>query len=45
MLPLHLYQALSAMAAAEERTIAGHVRWMVRQRAEESGLLSMWDES
>jgi hypothetical protein len=44
-LSVNLYNALAEMAAAEERSIAGHVRWMVKQRAEEAGLLSVWDES
>jgi hypothetical protein len=43
-LPRTLYKALVAMAAADERSVAGQIRWMVRQRAEEAGLLSMWEE-
>jgi hypothetical protein len=42
-LPLNVYNALVALAAADERSIAGEVRWLIRQKAEESGLL--WEES
>jgi hypothetical protein len=42
--PGNLYAALVDMAAANERTVAGEVRMLIKQRAEEPGLLSMWEE-
>jgi hypothetical protein len=45
MLPLRLYEALISMASDHERSISGEIRWLVREKAEEAGLMSMWDES
>jgi hypothetical protein len=42
-LPQNLYNALAEMAAGNERSIAGEIRWLIRQQTEQSGLL--WEES
>jgi hypothetical protein len=38
-LPPDLYKALTAMAAEHERSVAGEIRWLIRQLAEEAGLM------
>ena len=42
-LPADLYDALAQMAAGNERTIAGEVRMLIKQKAEEADLF--WDET
>jgi hypothetical protein len=44
-LPKNLYDALISMAADHERSISGEIRWVIREKADESGLLGMWDAS
>jgi hypothetical protein len=38
-LPPDMYKALAEMAAEHERSIAGEIRWLIRQLAEEAGLM------
>ena len=38
-LPADMYKALAEMAKEHERSIAGEVRWLVRQLAEQAGLM------
>jgi hypothetical protein len=38
-LPPDMYRALAEMAADHERSIAGEIRWLIRQLAEEAGLM------
>jgi hypothetical protein len=42
-MPEDLYDALRQLAAAEERSVAGFIRYMVRERAETEGLLEWAD--
>jgi hypothetical protein len=34
-----MYKALAEMAMEHERSIAGEIRWVIRQLAEEAGLM------
>jgi hypothetical protein len=38
-LPQDMYKALAEMAKEHERSIAGEIRWLIRQLAEEGGLM------
>jgi hypothetical protein len=38
-LPPDIYKALAEIAKEHERSVAGEVRWLIRQLAEEAGLM------